>query len=185
MSAKAVTGDEGAAREAALRAMQEAAESSSAESRVPKGPKGTRGIVMLSNDISWTSPDDHHHHHHGATMHNTSSGNRGGYDDAKLRFYESSTVDLFNGWRSSDLPTAHGHCSAPPTPCVPRACIADVKLASASASAYRRSRGVEHAFDLTGWREPPLIGVERADPPASTDRRVGRARSRARCDECL
>ena len=32
-----------------------------------------------------------------------SSGNRGGYDDAKLRF---GGFNLFNGWRSSDLPTA-------------------------------------------------------------------------------
>ena len=58
MSAKAVTDNEGAAREAVLRAMQEAAESASGKNGVPKGPKGTRGIVMLSNDVSWTSPDD-------------------------------------------------------------------------------------------------------------------------------
>ena len=38
--------------------MQEAAESASGKNGVPKGPKGTRGIVMLSNDVSWTSPDD-------------------------------------------------------------------------------------------------------------------------------
>ena len=38
--------------------MQEAAESASGKNRVPKGPKGTRGIVVLSNDASWTSPDD-------------------------------------------------------------------------------------------------------------------------------
>ena len=58
MSAKTVTGDEETAREAVLRAMQEAAESASGKNGVPKGPKGTRGIVMLSNDESWTSPDD-------------------------------------------------------------------------------------------------------------------------------
>ena len=58
MSAKTVTGDEGTAREAVLRAMQEAAESAAGKNGVPKGPKGTRGIVMLSNDVSWTSPDD-------------------------------------------------------------------------------------------------------------------------------
>ena len=38
--------------------MQEAAESASGKNGVPKGPKGTRGVVMLSNDVSWTSPDD-------------------------------------------------------------------------------------------------------------------------------
>ena len=70
------------------------------------------------------------------------------------------------------------------TQSVPRACIVDVKLASASASAYRRSRGVEHVFDLTGWART-AAHRRRADPPASTDRRVGRARSRARCYECL
>ena len=58
MSAKTVTDNEGAAREAALRAMQEAAESAAGKNGVPKGPKGTRGIVMLSNDVSWTSPED-------------------------------------------------------------------------------------------------------------------------------
>ena len=59
MSAKAVvTDNEGTAREAVLRAMQEAAESASGKNGVPKGPKGTRGIVMLSNDVSWTSPED-------------------------------------------------------------------------------------------------------------------------------
>ena len=51
------------------------------------------------------------------------------------------------------------------TQSVPRACIVDLKLASASASAYRRSRGVEHVFDLTGWREPPLTGVEPTHQP--------------------
>ena len=58
MSAKAVTGDKGAAREAVLRAMQEAVESASGKNGEPKGPKGTRGIVMLSNAVSWTSPND-------------------------------------------------------------------------------------------------------------------------------
>ena len=58
MSAKTVTDDEGTAREAVLRTMQEAAESAAGKNGVPKGPKGTRGIVMLSNDVSWTSPDD-------------------------------------------------------------------------------------------------------------------------------
>ena len=58
MSAKAVTEDEGMAREAVLHAMQEAAESAAGKNGVPKGPKGTRGVVMLSNDVSWTSPDD-------------------------------------------------------------------------------------------------------------------------------
>ena len=51
------------------------------------------------------------------------------------------------------------------TQSVPRACIVDLKLASASASAYRKSRGVEHVFDLTGWREPPLTGVELTHQP--------------------
>ena len=110
-----------------------------------------------------------------------SSGNRGGYDDAKLRFYESSRglTSLTVGDRAI--------CPRPllsATQSVPRACIVDLKLASASASAYRRSRGVEHVFDLTGWART-AAHWRRADPPASTDRRVGRARSRARCDECL
>ena len=110
-----------------------------------------------------------------------SSGNRGGYDDAKLRFYESSRglTSLTVGDRAI--------CPRPllsATQSVPRACIVDVKLASASASAYRRSRGVEHVFDLTGWART-AAHRRRADPPASTDRRVGRARSRARCYECL
>ena len=51
-------GYEGAAREAVLRAMQGAAESAAGKNGVPKGPKGTRGIVMLSNDVSWASPED-------------------------------------------------------------------------------------------------------------------------------
>ena len=58
MSAKAVTGDEGAAREAVLRAMQEAAESAAGKNGVPKGPNGTRGIMVLPTDVSWTSPED-------------------------------------------------------------------------------------------------------------------------------
>ena len=57
MSAKAVTEDEGTAREAVLRAMQEAAESAAGKNGAPKGSKRARGIVMLSNDVSWTSPD--------------------------------------------------------------------------------------------------------------------------------
>ena len=52
----------------------------------------------------------------------------------------------------------------------------DLKLVSASASAYRRSRGVEHVFDLTGCppvkfqlraraRRPPLFVIyQRPDP---------------------
>ena len=58
MSAKTVTDGDGAAREAVLRAMQEAAEQVAGKNGVPKGPKGTRGIVMLSTDVSWTSPED-------------------------------------------------------------------------------------------------------------------------------
>ena len=54
MSAKTVTGDEGTGREAALRAMQEAAESAAGKKGVPKGPQGTKGIVVLSNDTSWS-----------------------------------------------------------------------------------------------------------------------------------
>ena len=87
-----------------------------------------------------------------------SSGNRGGYDDAKLRF--GGLTSLTVGDRAI--------CPRPllsATQSVPRACIVDVKLASASASAYRRSRGVEHVFDLTGWREPPLTGVEPTHQP--------------------
>ena len=38
--------------------MQEAAESAAGKNGVPRGPKGTKGIVMLSNDVSWTSPED-------------------------------------------------------------------------------------------------------------------------------
>jgi len=38
--------------------MQEAAEQVAGKNGVPKGPKGTKGIVMLSTDVSWTSPDD-------------------------------------------------------------------------------------------------------------------------------
>ena len=50
---------------------------------------------------------------------------------------------------------------------VPRACIFDLKLASASSgSAQRRSRGVEHVFDLTGWaRTAALNGVEPTHQP--------------------
>ena len=58
MSAKAVAGNEGAAREAALRAMQEAAEGAAGKKGVPKGPQGTKGIVILPNDRSWSSPKD-------------------------------------------------------------------------------------------------------------------------------
>ena len=110
-----------------------------------------------------------------------SSGNRGGYDDAKLRFYESSRglISLAVGDRAI--------CPRPllsATQSVPRACVFDSNLASASASAYRRSRGVEHVFDLTGWART-AAHWRRADPPASTGRRVGRARSRTRYDECL
>ena len=66
-------------------------------------------------------------------------------------------------------------------PSVPRACIVDLKLASASASAYRRSRGgVEHAFDLGGWaschftevltRRPASTELEPAEPDRAPDR---------------
>ena len=58
MSAKAVTDDEGTGREAALRAIQEAAESVAGKKGVPKGPQGTKGIVVLSNDKPWSSPED-------------------------------------------------------------------------------------------------------------------------------
>ena len=58
MSAKAVTGDEGTGCEAVLRAMQEATESAAGKKVVPKGPQGTKGIVVLSNDKSWSSPED-------------------------------------------------------------------------------------------------------------------------------
>ena len=58
MSAKTVTGDEGTSREAVLRAMQEAAECVSGKNGVPKGYKGTKGIVILSNDASYTDPED-------------------------------------------------------------------------------------------------------------------------------
>ena len=54
MSAKTVTEDEGTSREAVLRAMQEAAECVSGKNGVPKGYKGTKGIVVLSNDTSYT-----------------------------------------------------------------------------------------------------------------------------------
>ena len=107
-----------------------------------------------------------------------SSGNRAGYDDAKLRFYKSprGLTSLAVGDRAI--------CPRPllsATQSVPLACVVDLKLASAPASAYRRSRGVEHVCDLTGWART-AAHWRRADPPASTDRRVGRARSRARCD---
>ena len=58
MSAKTVTGDEGTSREAVLRAMQEAAECVSGKNGVPKGYKGAKGIVILSNDASYTYPED-------------------------------------------------------------------------------------------------------------------------------
>ena len=58
MSAKTVTGEEGTGREAVLRAMQEAAECVSGKNGVPKGYKGTKGIVILSNDTSYTDPED-------------------------------------------------------------------------------------------------------------------------------
>ena len=53
-------------------------------------------------------------------------------------------------------------------PPVPRACIVDLKLASASASAYRRSRGVEHAFDLGDWASRDFTEVP-TRRPASTE----------------
>ena len=57
MSAKTVTDTKETAREAVLRAMQEAAESASGKSGVPKGPQGAKGIVIVPNDASWT-PDN-------------------------------------------------------------------------------------------------------------------------------
>ena len=56
MSEKAVTDNEGAVREAVLRAMQEAAEGAAGKKGVPKGPQGTKGIVILPNEMSWSSP---------------------------------------------------------------------------------------------------------------------------------
>ena len=56
MSAKTVTDKGEAARDAVLRAMQEAAENASGKNGVPKRHQGTKGIVILSNDTSWT-PD--------------------------------------------------------------------------------------------------------------------------------
>ena len=58
MSAKTVSDEDGTAREAVLRAMQEAAEQVAGKNGVPKGPKWARGIVMLLTDTSWTSPED-------------------------------------------------------------------------------------------------------------------------------
>ena len=58
MSAKTVTEDEGTGRGAVLRAMQEAAESAAGKKGVPKGPQGTKGIVVLPNGTSWSSPED-------------------------------------------------------------------------------------------------------------------------------
>ena len=55
MSAKAVADQEGAAREAALRAMQEAsAEGVSGKkgASTSRGPQGTKGVVVLPNDMS-------------------------------------------------------------------------------------------------------------------------------------
>ena len=92
-----------------------------------------------------------------------SSGNRGGYDDAKSERYESSRglTSLTVGDRTI--------CPRPllrATQSVPRACIVDLKLTSASASAQRRSRGVEHVFDLTGWaRTAALNGAEPTHQP--------------------
>ena len=89
-----------------------------------------------------------------------SSGNRGGYDDAKSERYENPR-GLTVGDRAI--------CPRPllsATQSVPRACIVDLKLASASSSAYRRSRGVEHVFDLTGWaRTAALNGAEPTHQP--------------------
>jgi len=58
MSAKTVTEEEGTGHEAVLRAMQEAAGCVSGKNGVPKGYKGTKGIVILSNDLSYTDPED-------------------------------------------------------------------------------------------------------------------------------
>ena len=58
MSAKTVTDKEGTGRDAVLRAMQEAAEHASGKKGVPKGPQGTKGIVVLSNDHTWSPPKE-------------------------------------------------------------------------------------------------------------------------------
>ena len=58
MSAKTVTDIGGAAREAVLRAMQEAAENAAGKKGVPKGPQGAKGIVILPSGTSWSAPDD-------------------------------------------------------------------------------------------------------------------------------
>ena len=126
---------------------------------------GDGGCLCMCGIFSWISgcvlaivnrPMELRWPNSGTAQH--SSGNRGGYDDAKLRF--GGLTSLTVGDRAI--------CPRPllsATQSVPRACIVDLKLASASASAYRRSRGVEHVFDLTGWREPPLTGVEPTHQP--------------------
>jgi len=59
MSAKTPETDEdGTARDAVLRAMQEAAECVAGKKGAPRGPQGTQGIVILPNDLSWTSPKE-------------------------------------------------------------------------------------------------------------------------------
>ena len=63
MSAKTVTDKGEAARDAVLRAMQEAAENASGKSGVPKGPQGTKGIVILSNDACHGPPMSNRRRH--------------------------------------------------------------------------------------------------------------------------
>ena len=59
MSAKeSVTDKDGTAREAVLRAMQEAAECMSGKKGATRGPQGTQRIVILPNDLSWTFPKE-------------------------------------------------------------------------------------------------------------------------------
>ena len=95
-------------------------------------------------------------------------GNGSGYDDATSEMY-----DFFVPIQAFNLLTVGDRAICPrplprATQSVPRACIVDLKLASASASVYRRSRGVELVFDLTGWANR-RSHWRRADPPASTD----------------
>ena len=98
-----------------------------------------------------------------------SSGNRVGYDDTKSERYQSSRglTSLTVGDRAI--------CPRPllsATQSVLRACIVDLKLASASASAQPRSRGVDHAFDLTSWaRTAALNGAEPTHRPRLIRRR--------------
>ena len=84
MSAKTVTDNEGAAREAVLRAMQEAAESAAGKRGVPKGPQGTKGIVILPNDTSG-----------GSLLMTCICGGKPLPDDGPQRFELESTLGKF------------------------------------------------------------------------------------------